>query len=77
MSFEIDLRGKIALVTGASQGIGAQMARTFHAAGARVISFIRRAADSVYPPVSASILDTAGSMVRKSLDEVAARGGTG
>lgn len=37
MSFEIDLTGKIALVTGASQGIGAQMARTFHAAGAKVL----------------------------------------
>jgi 3-oxoacyl-[acyl-carrier protein] reductase len=37
MSVEINLTGKIALVTGASQGIGAQMARTFHAAGAVVI----------------------------------------
>lgn len=36
MSFRIDLAGKVALVTGASQGIGAQMARTFHSAGAVV-----------------------------------------
>lgn len=33
----IDLSFKTALVTGASQGIGAEMARTFHRAGARVI----------------------------------------
>ena len=37
MNITIDLRGKIALVTGASQGIGAQVARTFHAAGAGVV----------------------------------------
>jgi 3-oxoacyl-[acyl-carrier protein] reductase len=33
----IDLIGKIALITGASQGIGAQIARTFHQAGATVV----------------------------------------
>lgn len=32
----IDLQGKTALVTGASQGIGAQVARTLHRAGAAV-----------------------------------------
>jgi 3-oxoacyl-[acyl-carrier protein] reductase len=37
MSVAIDLSGKTALVTGASQGIGAEIARTLHAAGARVI----------------------------------------
>lgn len=37
MSITIDLTGKIALITGASQGIGAQVARTFHAAGATVV----------------------------------------
>ena len=37
MSHSIDLAGKVALITGASQGIGAQMARTFHAAGATVV----------------------------------------
>lgn len=36
MSISIDLSGKVALVTGASQGIGAQIARTFHRAGATV-----------------------------------------
>lgn len=33
----IDLAGKVALVTGASQGIGAQMARTLHRAGADIV----------------------------------------
>jgi 3-oxoacyl-[acyl-carrier protein] reductase len=37
MSFPIDLSGKVVLVTGASQGIGARMVRLFHEAGATVI----------------------------------------
>lgn len=37
MSHIIDLKGKVTLITGASQGIGAQIARTFHAAGAIVV----------------------------------------
>lgn len=37
MGITIDLDGKIALVTGASQGIGAQVARTLHRAGAAVV----------------------------------------
>jgi 3-oxoacyl-[acyl-carrier protein] reductase len=36
MSITIDLSGKTALVTGASQGIGAAVARTLHRAGAQV-----------------------------------------
>ena len=37
MSIPIDLSDKVALVTGGSQGIGAQMVRTFHRAGAVVV----------------------------------------
>jgi len=37
MSLTIDFTDRIALITGASQGIGAQVARTFHAAGATVV----------------------------------------
>lgn len=37
MSIALDFSGKVALITGASQGIGAEVARRFHSAGASVI----------------------------------------
>lgn len=37
MSLCIDLAGRVALITGASQGIGAQIAKTFQQAGATVV----------------------------------------
>src|SRR5438067_5278201 len=37
VSIAIDLSGRTALVTGSSQGIGAEIARVLHRAGARVI----------------------------------------
>ena len=45
MSIEIDLSGLTALVTGSSQGIGAETARLLHQAGARVILNYPNASD--------------------------------
>ena len=42
MSYNIDLNGKSALVTGASSGLGAQFARSLAKAGARVLIAARR-----------------------------------
>ena len=42
MSFVIDLKGKIAFVTGASSGLGTQFAKSLSEAGATVVLSARR-----------------------------------
>lgn len=42
MAYEIDLSGRVALVTGSSSGLGAQFAKTLAAAGAGVVLASRR-----------------------------------
>ncbi|NIC41484.1 SDR family oxidoreductase [Aquabacterium sp. A08] len=42
MAYQIDLSGRVALVTGASSGLGAQFARTLSRAGAAVVLASRR-----------------------------------
>lgn len=62
----VSLEGKIALVTGGSQGIGAEIARTLAAAGAHVIVAARGADKAA--AVVASIAEAGGKAEAMSLD---------
>jgi 3-oxoacyl-[acyl-carrier protein] reductase len=59
MGYTIDLNGKVAVVTGASQGIGARIAATLAAAGAKTVVNYRRSADKAQA-VAKAILAAGG-----------------
>ena len=46
MALEIDLTGRVVLVTGGVRGVGAGISRAFLGAGATVVACARRAADA-------------------------------
>ena len=65
---ELGLEGKVAIVTGASRGIGLALTRGFVEAGARVIAGSREISDEL------KALDTAGSVVAVAVDLARADG---
>nr|MBA2626923.1 SDR family NAD(P)-dependent oxidoreductase [Gemmatimonadales bacterium] len=58
----LDLTGRVAIVTGASQGIGAGIAKRFATAGARVVVHYRRDRQSA-KHVAAAIVSAGGTAV--------------
>jgi 3-oxoacyl-[acyl-carrier protein] reductase len=79
MSVAIDLSSRVALVTGASQGIGAQIARTFHRAGATValnhpdVGSTRQDAETLAAELNAERADSALVVAADVADPVAVR----
>lgn len=65
-TFQADLRGRSALVTGASQGLGAHFARTLAKSGARVALAARKRADC--EALAERIADAGGTAMAVTLD---------
>ncbi|WP_054816599.1 SDR family oxidoreductase [Nocardia arizonensis] len=80
MALEIDLAGRVVLVTGGVRGVGAGISRVFLEAGATVVACARRPADSPLgiggreiDYVSCDVRD--GDSVRELIDTIVARHG--
>ena len=65
---DIRLDGRVALVTGASRGIGHDLALALQEAGARVVSGVRSRADAVTEAVELDLRDL--KSIRRAIDEV-------
>jgi NAD(P)-dependent dehydrogenase (short-subunit alcohol dehydrogenase family) len=70
MAYELDLSGRVALVTGASSGLGAQFAKTLAKAGAAVVLASRRIdkLKALRAEIEASIDNSSGSAHVVALD---------
>ncbi len=67
MAYSIDLKGRVALVTGAGRGIGATIAATMAAAGARTVVNYNRSPDAAHA-VTAAIQAAGGEAVALAAD---------